>query len=36
MQTNANAERDLDTLTALNLDFFPSARQLVRGVSEIG
>ena len=27
MQTNANAQRDLDTLTALNLDFFASVRK---------
>jgi len=27
MQTNANAQRDLDTLTALNLDFFASAQK---------
>ena len=26
MQTNANAQRDLDTLTALNLDFFTSVQ----------
>ena len=27
MQTNANAQRDLDTLTALNLDFFASVQK---------
>jgi ketosteroid isomerase-like protein len=27
MQTNTNAKRDLDTLTALNLDFFASVRK---------
>src|SRR3954471_17956560 len=27
MQTNANAQRDLDTLTALNLDFFESVQK---------
>ena len=27
MQTNANAKRDLDTLTALNLDFFASVQK---------
>src|SRR5437764_14861023 len=27
MQTNANAQRDLDTLTALNLDFFTSVQK---------
>jgi ketosteroid isomerase-like protein len=27
VQTNANAERDLDTLTALNLDFFTSVEK---------
>ena len=27
MQTNANAQRDHDTLTALNLDFFASVHQ---------
>jgi ketosteroid isomerase-like protein len=27
VQTNANAERDLDTLTALNLDFFTSVQK---------
>src|SRR3954452_17151779 len=27
MQTNANAQRDLDTLTALNLDFFASVEK---------
>ena len=27
MQTNANEERDLGTLTALNLDFFASVRE---------
>jgi ketosteroid isomerase-like protein len=26
MQTNANAQRDLDTLTALNLDFFAAVQ----------
>jgi hypothetical protein len=27
MQTNGNAQRDLDTLTALNLDFFASVQK---------
>ena len=27
MQTNTNAQRDLDTLTALNLDFFTSVQK---------
>src|SRR3954462_8869956 len=27
MQTNANAQRDLETLTALNLDFFTSVQE---------
>ena len=27
MQTNANAQRDLDALTALNLDFFASVQE---------
>jgi ketosteroid isomerase-like protein len=27
MQTNANVQRDLDTLTALNLDFFASVQK---------
>src|SRR3954468_20455903 len=27
MQTNANVQRDLDTLTALNLDFFTSVQE---------
>ena len=27
MQTNANAQRDLDTLTSLNLDFFASVQK---------
>ena len=27
MQTNVNAQRDLDTLTALNLDFFTSVQK---------
>ena len=27
MQTNTNAQRDLDTLTALNLDFFASVQK---------
>ena len=27
MQTNANAQRDLETLTALNLDFFASVQK---------
>ena len=27
MQTNANAQRDLETLTALNRDFFTSVQK---------
>ena len=27
MQTSANVQRDLDTLTALNLDFFTSVQK---------